>query len=440
MVMELSLDDLYTELIDDPDLRRLGKYRIVAEKGQTILPIDLNCEGKQIHLGQGDFTDGFVALGLTKALGFDFGDAKFTDLYLDYLDADNVSFSRSQASRLYFDYAKIKECHFGDFVTPEIYLDVASIGVTLGENLQAGIVYVEASMAEKFDRESLTPHAHRITLDGEQVASSGETSDTVSEVKSIEKGDFIRYLADDGDLRRLGEYRLISTPDDQELTINLDLPDAEIDFGQGDFTAFAVSFGGTRAKTLDFANSKFGDVNLQVSNIENCFFGEFSGRTLQFGDAKITNVFCERANAEGVYLEHLQAEKFNVNNMATPELRLGESRVAEMYLSRGEGVEKMYGELAELRLLNLHEGRLQELDFGEATIESALINKAHIDIVRAQNLIANKLYIGNDGRNEIGKLELGLQLRIRELDLEEALPRPDVEGRVVISEISRFNH
>ena len=189
-----------------------------------------------------------------------------------------------------------------------------------------------------------------------------------------------------------------------------------------------------------FANSKFSDVNLEESKVENCFFDEFSGRTLQFGSAEITNVFCETSSAQGVYLENLQAGQFNVNNMATAELRLGRARVGEMFLSRGEGVERIYGELAELDLLNLHEGRLQELDFGQARIKKALINKADVEIVRAEGLIADKLYIGNDGKNEIGKLELGSQLGIRELDLEEALPRPDGEGRVVISEISRFNH
>lgn len=441
MVLELSLKDLYAKLIEDPDLRRLGPYKIVAAERQSIFPIDVDCEGQQVHLGEGDFTDGFVAFCSTKAQGIDFGDAKFTDLYLDFLETDYLTFAQSQASRLYFDDAKIKECHFGDFTAPEVYFDTAIIEATLGENLQAGIIYVEASTAHSFELESLVPHAHRVTLDGGKLALPGETSDSAAEVRVVGKNDFLRFLAEDGDLRRLGAYRVVLAADeDEELTIELDIHDAEINFGQGDFTALRVSFAETRVKTLDFANSNFSDVDMRESKVENCFFDEFSGRTLQFGSAEITNVFCETGSAQGAYLENLRAGQFNVNNLETAELRLGRARVGEMFLSRGEGVQRMYGELAELNLLNLHEGRLQELDFGQARIEKALINKAHIEIVRAEGLIADKLYIGNDGTNEIGKLELGLQLGIRELDLEKALPRPDGEGRLVIGEISRFNH
>jgi uncharacterized protein YjbI with pentapeptide repeats len=372
MVLELSLSALYGELEEDPDLRRLGSYRVVADDRKSIIPIDVNLEGKNIHLGDGDFTDGFVAFCFTKAKELDLGTSKFTDLYLDEVEIGSVMFSRARASRMYFDYAKIGECHFGNFVTPELYFDLAKIQHIFGENLQSGIIYPEKLDSSDFDPETLGAHAHRLTFgsakDEPRISSEviAETGDADLVVRTLSQEDFLRHLAENPDLSRLGRYRVVV--EDDELVIDMDLEGQKLIFGYGDFTDTKLFLGHTKAGLIDFSKSKFRDVVFQDAKIGDCFFDESEAESVEFGDAEVKNVFWEKGRSGSVYLDHLTCEQFNINSMATREFRLGEARVGQMFLSVGDRVERMYGERCKVDLLNLHEGKLKEVDFGEATV------------------------------------------------------------------------
>ncbi len=443
MILELSLNDLYTELLDDPDLRRLGPYKIVAAERQTIFPIDIDFGDKDVYLGEGDYTDGFVAFCDTKARSLDLGSSVFTDFYPDFMEIGRLRCSESRASRFYFDDAKLGECDFGSLVAPEVYFDRAVIGILQGEDLEAGIIYIGELASEGFQPAELGHNAHRVTFDidhPEQADANTETevestTAAAAEVKILSTREFLdSLLAENLDLSTFGEYRVVSD-DDTPLEINLDMEDREVNLGRGDFTSVSVTFRGTRAKLVDFAESKFEYLGFSDTKIENCFFAGLEAREVHFGDAVIENVFWERGRSDGVYMENLVAGQFNINSMVTGELRLGNSRVREMYLSVGEGVQRMYCEHAELDLLNLHEGRLEEVDFGESRIQKALINKARIGLVKAEGLQADKLYVGNDGKNEIGELRLGLHEGVREVDLEKTfykdgreVDRPIIKG------------
>ena len=446
MVMELSLDDFCSLLRADPDLRRLGEYKVVAGEGQTIFPIDMDFEGRSVQLGGGDFTDGFVAFAGTKAESVDLGTSKFVDLYFDDLDAERLLLSAARASRLYFDQARLKECHFDDFEAPEVYFDDAVIDTIEGGRLRAGIIHLERLNCPGFSLDQLATNTHRLLdCEGAAITPSGshlraeKESDSGSEILLITPNEFLRYLVQDPDLSRLGEYKVeLELGEDTrgELHLNSEFDDKTLSFGNGDFSSFKLFLGDSKASLVDFSESKFDDVDFQYAEFRDCFLAGGSFSEIRFGNARITNVFGEDSSTKAVYLDSLSAHQFNVNEIKAKEFRMGDAHVDEMYFSRGEGIEIMDCERAELGLLNLHEGQMREFHFGQSVVQKALINKAHLRGLYIEGLKADKLYIGNDGLNEIGKLEFSQITGIKEINIDKAFHERD--GRVVIQDVEGY--
>lgn len=439
-MLELSLNDIYTELIADPDLRRLGRYKVIAAEGQTIFPIDLDLTDFDIHLGEGDYTSAFVALCNTKARSINFGSSKFLDLYLDNTEFDECLLLEARASRLYFDFAAIKECRFGKFIAPEVYFDSATIGTIAGEHLRTGIVYVENLECPTYTNETLTGNGYRFIegSDSEQMTSEvkqdshPEQSDTP--IRRISTHEFIEHLKEDPDLSRLGSYKVVSKLGDEimeDLQINIDFDQRRINLGEGDFSTMRMYLGASRASLIDFSKSKFDSVNMGSAEIANCFFAESRVRELRFGDARIANIFGEQCRTEKIYLDRLACHQFNVNEIRAKQLRLGEAHLSELYLSRGEGVETIYCDHAELELLNLHEGKIREFHFGDSHIGRALVNKASIAELYVENLRAHTFYIDNACGNEIGRLEFSQITGIDHISLERALYSAEGERQVI---------
>jgi len=406
---DISFKELWSELVHDPDLRRLGSYRVVADPEQTIFPIDINFEGKDVHFGDGDFTDGFVAMSKTKAGTINFGSSKFFDLYLDDLEAEQISFESARASRLYFDQAKLVECRFDDFVAPEVYFDDASIAHITGDRLRAGTVFLERLQSPGFRSSDMSDNAYRV-IRAEESTDIPEISKELTdpEARIISTREFQQLIGEDADLRRLGPYRVVPEFDSEDariLRINLELRDRIVNFGQGDFTELKVQLAETKASLVDFASSKFDTIDFADAEIGDCFLAGSELTELSFGRARIVNVFGEQCRAAVIRFEALECQQFNANEIHARQLQLREARIRELYLSRGDGIEEIYFDNAELQLLNLHEGSIREVHFGESTVQCALINKAHIRELNIENLRADKLYICNDGRNEIGKLK-----------------------------------
>lgn len=441
-MIELSISDLYRELNQNPDLRRLGEYKVKAKEGADVFPIELNLDGHDIHLGSGDFREAFTALSKTKARSLDFDNSIFTDLYLDYLEVESLKFSNSRASRLYFDYAKAKSCNFGEFVAPEVYFDEAQIESISRENLRTGILYLGKLKATDFDVEGMKLNAFRIVTDAKPEVTSENNGIADEKVLVLHPNDFVRELRENSDLRRLGKYKVIPSTDNNSLLIDLDLKDKDINLGDGDFSLLHTSFGDTiaenidfhgclftklelgnlRARRLDFSHSQAPFLNFDHSKIGECFLGDFVGYKIQFNAAEVENIFGERGLVESIDFDSLTAEQFNVNSLCAENLMFARSKIRETYLSRGNGIKKMDFQESKLELLNLHEGELREVDFGNSRITRAMINKSIIDVVRAENLTAEVLFIGNDGKNKIRLLEFGDNKGIKHLELEKALP------------------
>ncbi len=437
MIQELSIGAFRDELIRDPDLRRLGEYKVVAGEGKTIIPIDIDFEGRSVHFGNGDFTDGFVAFAATKAESVDFGSSKFLDLYFDDLQADRLSFSEARASRLMFDYAKLRECRFNNFVAPEVYFDDAEIGAIEGDNLRAGIVRLERLNSPGFSQESLAANTHRLIdfevteLAASETEQPAQAANEQKEVRVMTPNEFRRYLADNPDLSRLGEYRVV--PEEGQRELHIDFEVETLNLGRGDLSELKVYFGQSTANLIDFSECKIDEVEFQDAKFRECFLADGQFRELRFGNASIENVYGEHASAETVHLDHLSCRQFNANEIKTRDLRMDEVRIGEMYFSRGEGVENMYFDQAELGLLNLHEGTTRQVHFGESRIGKALVNKAHIPELYVEGLRAQQFYIGNDGRNEIGRLEFEQVENISEINIHKAFAESD--GRPVLHDV-----
>lgn len=437
-MLELSLNDLYTELTADPDLRRLGPYKIIASEGQTILPIDLELDGEDIYLGEGDFTCAFVALCNTRARSIDFGACKFLDLYLDEAEFERCLLSEAHASRLYFDFAKINECRFGSLVAPEVYFDSATIGTLAGEKLVAGIIYIENLECPMYTEETLRPNGYRFIEGTDQRDDQGELSEIrVGEtpaVREISPYEFMQLLRENPDMSRLGPYKISldsKEGSEQELIIDIDFDGQHIVLGEGDFTAVHVNLEGARANLLDLSESKFDSIDMGNAEIANCFLATSEIRELRFGDARIANVFGEQCRTETTHLDRLTCHQFNVNEIRAREIHLNEARVSEMYLSRGEGVEAMYCDSVSMEILNLHEGNIREFHFGDAHVTRALVNKATIDELYVEGLQTNIFYIDNALGNEINHLIFEQIAEIDHISMERAFDETDSKRRVI---------
>lgn len=411
MPRELTLEELYKELHLSPDLRRLGPYKLKANDGQPVLPIDIDFEGVDVYLGEGDFTEGLVAFSDTKVAVLDLGTCKFCDLYLDYLQAERLIFSQARASRVYFDYAKVGDCQFKDFTATEVYFDEATIAHISGESLRSGIVFLEHLQSPDFNPMDISGNAYRMVGADEPTSAPSEgrvdgPEGTEPEVRLVSTSEFMRCIQEGTDLLQLGAYKVVPEDDADEarlLRIGLELEGCTVALGHGDFTDLKVQIAASRAKVLDLNRSKFGSLDFADSVIEDCFLADSEVSELGFGNARIVNVFGERCKAGAINLASLECRQFNANGIHTPELRFAEARIQEFYMSRGDGVESIFFENAELGLLNLHEGEVNEVHFGAAVVGRALINKASIKELNIERLRANELYIG-DFRNEIGKL------------------------------------
>jgi uncharacterized protein YjbI with pentapeptide repeats len=216
----------------------------------------------------------------------------------------------------------------------------------------------------------------------------------------------------------------------------------DIHLGRGDFSLLPVSFGNTKGKNIDFGESLFSELNFGTAEfdrvdfshsqigwlyfdsaqIDRCFFSDFKGFHAYGGNSNIAVIFGERGDFGDITLESMHSEQFNVNHMKATSMALGKSSVSEMYMSNGEGVGELHGGESILRILNLHESRIREIDFENSQITRALLNKCSIDSVHCDELKADLLYVGNDGKNEIGTLDFGESKGIKYINIDKILP------------------
>ncbi len=451
-MQELTLKQLYIELDTDPDLRRLGAYKVVHSEGKPILPIDVHLEGKDIHLGEGDFRETFTAFDKTVARSLDLGDSVFTEIYLDHLQVDTLKFSRSKSSRLFFDAAKVRNCEFGEFKSSEVYFDWSNIENIFLQKLSAGIVYLGTLKAENVDRGDIRDGKFRFYIDpggtesfGDFVVSGAEKEfpeDKEKEIRKLTRNELVEELKANPDLRRLGRYEVLPEAGEEKFKISIDLDGSNVMFGEGDFSRMSVSLGDNdwasvnfgssifselslsslKADRIDFANSQAGELFFDVAKLGECFLSNYYGYKFFGGQADVEVLFGEGADVKDMSLESMQVGQFHVNHIKAEELRLGKSRIREMSMSAEKGVQKLYCEESKLELLNLHESHLKELHFGDSEIRKALINKCSVGTVRCDNLKAEVFYIGNDGKNELGLIDFERAKGIKRIEMERILP------------------
>lgn len=454
-MLNLTLVDLYRELDIDPDLRRLGKYKVIHADNKPILSISINLEGRDVNLGEGDFRETFTAFDTTVARSLDLGSSIFTEVYLDRIRVDTLRLSGSKSSRFFFDYAKVENCEFGSFDASEVYFDWSEIENIFVQDLRAGIIYLGTLKTKYVDGGEIDNERFRfsvdssgtdefgdfIVLDEEEDLNEGE-SFSEGEIRVLTEDEFIDQLKLDPDLRRLGRYRVLPDNPSSTFRIQVDYQGREIRLGEGDFSLANVSLGDISVERINFDSSRFGELGLgslvakrmdlcdsqigvlrfDQSEIGECFLANFYGHKVFGGQSSIGVLYGEGGNVKEMDLEYMRLEQFHVNHLVASELKLGKSRVRELSMSAEKGIQKLYCDESKLWLLNLHESSLSELNFGNSEISKALINKCSVEIVRCDNLKAELFYIGNDGKNELGLVDFELAKGIKNIEVEKIVP------------------
>lgn len=452
---EISIKELYIALEEDPDLRRLGAYKVKVNEGSAIIPIDVTLLNKDIHLGDGDFTEGLGAIG-PKCRSFNLGNSKFTDLYLDYMVVDEFHLDGAYAGRVFYDYAKIGVNYFERFKSPEVYYDLAEIGEILLQDLQVGIMYLAKLKVKKVDPGNLDPKKIRFALDKGGATEFGNVPLNISEqsekladpqevatVFSVEE--FLQVLQENPDLRRLKKYVVKG---EGNLVLNEESLTQGVYFGEGDFTGLHISFGNAvtsvvnlgnslfskidlgaiESDTVDLGKSQFDALDCGAARIKGLFLGDSHGLSLHFNELACEVIFGERAKIDGLFAEYSNIGQINLNHLKCHELRLGQSVVEALYLSNGSGVENVLCEEVQMTLLNFHEARLKQIDFGACTLRRALLNKCSAEKIDARGLKADILYLDDFTKNTVGFLDIGEMKTIKHLDIGNVLPKKQEEG------------
>lgn len=459
---ELTVGEFYAALEEDPNLERLGPYRVMAKPGEQIFPIDdraLNLTGQELRLGSGDFSNVFVAFDLNQATSLHLGASVFSDLYFDQTTIETLEFADSKSSRVFFDFAQVGQCHFNEFTSAEVYFDDAKIETVHIENLDTKIIYPARLEVTTIERGEVGKDAYRLAFDEggrsefgdfeiqNQDLDHGFVND--EQVVELTEQEFLQEVKSDPDLRRLGAYRLV---DCEQLIISLDEPQAELHFGHGDFSNCSVLFAGAKAakvnfgnsamaymslgdleaSELDFAKSSIGEIMFASAKLGDCFCAELNTYQLHGGEAQIEYFFGERGGSAQANLEQMIVDQFHANHLGAEKLHFGESEMSELWMSNSDAINELWFERTKIELMNMHECKVQKIDFENAEISKALINKCSAELIVIHDLQAEVLYFGNHGKNEIGHAEFGEMQGIKELNIDRLLrdhPEQQAEQR-----------
>jgi len=449
-VRVLTKKEFYEEIDRDPDLRRLGEYRVVADPGMEIFPIDLDLSGRELYLGEGDFTGTFVAFGNTKADKVDFGSCRFSQVYLDYLEVRLLSLHFSQASSLMFDRAEIDSCDFGEFEVQELYFDELSSEVINIEDLSAGRIFVGDLKPTEVKFENRGPEEFKILFD-----EGG--SQTIGELKREELGDFnyrepedeekegarslsvqefMALLEEGTSLRSLGMYRIV--PEDGGEVLEISTAElGEIDFGRGDFRNVEVRFVNPEMSSISFDLADFGSIVFEGGRIGTVDLAKAKAEKLVFRGTEIGTVFCDGVDASHCEFDEVEIEYMFLNNILCESLEFTNSEINEIYASRGEH-EDISFDNCEVRLFNGHEAKFKTIHFGKSEFGRVVMRATTVeDLVDASELKAERFMIGYYDNNienmEVKESTLGTEegiqaLTFRKLEPSE-LDREHVEAR-----------
>lgn len=426
-VRTITLKEFYAEIEENSDLRRLGSYKVSLPEGEIIFPIDVKFLDRDIHLGHGDFKEVFVAFCETVARSVDLGDSEFSDLYLDRLDTTLFDFGGARGSRVYFDIAKIHTTRFGEFNVGEVFLDIAQLNSIKGENSKSSLFFREGSRIKDFDEGNMVArgeHYNEDRVEGKIYNKNTEEEKSSEKVYTIEELE--HEVSIDPDLRRLGSYKVIKGPHDSQLDLNLETK--ELTLGNGDFSLLGelqlnikckrinfgesifgvLNIGFSESETIDMEASGVKEIHFNKSKIGNVYFGDSTADSVKFDESILGEIYGERGSVKRIELGSLTAKSIHLCNLKSDEIRFGDSTIQEILLSRGDGVHSMFFENSEVHLVNFHEGRLAEVDFGNSTIGKTSILRASIDELRCRELKTEALIFSQEHfKNRIGVADFG---------------------------------
>ena len=408
---ELTSQEFIAEIEKDlklginPDLRRLGKYRVVLDPGVEALTINLDLSNKDLNLGEGDFTNGFVGFYETKVNNIDFGKSKFSKIYLDYLNAREINFNEAAASSIMFDRARTERCILGNFRVGELYFDEFSSEIIDLKNLKSGCVFVGKLKPThvEFGNNQLTDFKVLFDEGGSEqfgdIPKENFESNNFEKIEIIRGGEeitltvteFLDRLNSGFNIANLGGYKVISDGTNVELNISIDIP--RLDFGLGDFSQVRVSFTDSKIGRLNLGKSIINSLNFTNQNIATLELNNSKIDTLHFDNTVINSIFCERSNIKECGFEESQLDYIFLNHFQFENLRFGNSKIKEVYATTGSHG-NIYFEDSEISLFNGQEAKFTILDFGEAHVNRVVMRGTSADTIRAEHLKANLFFVG----------------------------------------------
>jgi len=446
----LTKKELYEEIYRDPNLTRLGPYKVVADPGMEIFAIDVDLSGRELILGDGDFTETFVAFEGTKAKKVDFGNCRFSQLYLDYLEAELLCFGTSQASSIMFDRAKIGSCEFDEFKVQELCFDELTAREIHINELTTGRIFVGFLSPCEVYFDSKGPGDFKIIFDENGVQTFGELK--IEELRDFnyrEPGgeeregarpvtiqEFIDLVEAGGNLRTLGLYKVVAEDENNILEIPSDSLQ-EIDFGRGDFRGVEVKFVNPELHAVRLDLAIFGTIALEGGHIETVDLGKAKADSLIVRDTDIGTVFCDGIDVSHCEFDEVDVNYFFLNNLLCENLKFTASAINEMYASRGRHGE-IYFDGCKLRIFNGHEATFKMIDFGKSEIDCVVMRATSVEgLLDATELKAERFMVGYYDNNienlEVKESTLGTKEGIEKLTFRKIEPneidREFVESR-----------
>jgi uncharacterized protein YjbI with pentapeptide repeats len=410
----LTQQEFYKEIYKDieegrnPDLRKLGAYKVIADPGMAVFPIDLDLSGRDLYLGDGDFTGTFVAFDNTKANTVDLGSSRFSQLYLDYLDVKTLNFNSAQASSVMFDRAKIENCDFSDFRLKELYFDELSSGEIHIRNLTADRIFVGQIKPTRIHFEHNTPDNFRILFDDSGSRLFGDITeeslrgpnyferesasrDTAPE-RLLSAQEFLRLVREGSDLRTLGKYKINGEGTGETMIIETRVE--QLDLGLGDFREVAVEFTNPKIDTINLDEAQFDSVGFVGGNIELVDMAKAKANTLYFRDSKLGTIYCDGMGVDNCVFIETEIEYVFLNNFSFRDLKFDGAKIGEIFASRGEHGNIVF-KSCDIRLFNGHEAKFQGIDFGESIFGRVVLRATSVDgVVEASDLKTGLFMIG----------------------------------------------
>ncbi len=403
-MINISLKQFYKALeTNGYDLRQIGEYKVAAEDGREVFPINISVQGMDVHLGKGDFTNCFTAFCDTKAKSLHLDDCAFSQLYFDFAACDEVHFCNTKAASVMFDSAKIGECKFENFETKELYMDHSAMKTISIDNLSVHKLFVGTMKPSEVNFGNRDVSEFKILFDAGGSDSFGNfrPPNEIDGDKNVVPGknitvftinEFQDLMASKQNPATLGEYTVV--PDDSGASLTITTSIENLNLGKGNFEKVEVIFANSKIKKLGFGQSTFS--NLNITNIEMGTM-DFESATIDKlkvdENTNIDTLFFAGAEISDCEVNDTHIAYLFVNKLKNKSLKFFNSNLGQVYCSTGDHGD-LFFDGCEVKMFNGHEATFGTIDFGKSRFGRILMRETNAKEINAINLVADQFMVG----------------------------------------------